>query len=119
MIAFLLPIIVSFLAGMLGYLLYRWWYRPVVTYRRLKNRILKALDPPAPAKELRQLAVELQALYDEKLPPWYRIKITQSGADPLEAVKELMKLGNTKQKAHVQRGIEKIASALGIQSAPQ
>ena len=113
MIAFLLPIIVSFLAGMLGYLLYRWWYRPVISYRRLKGRILTAINPPAPAKELRQLAMELQTLYSEKLPPWYRIKITQSGADPLGAAKELMKLGNAKEKANIQCGVEKIKATLG------
>ena len=118
MIVYLVPIIISFLGGMLAYLLYRWWYRPVVTYRRLRGRILKALDPTAPSKELRQLAMELQTLFNEKLPPWYRIKITQGGQDPLAAVKELMKLGNAKQKSNSQRSVAKIESALG-QTADQ
>ncbi len=113
MMAYLVPITISFLAGMLGYLLYRWWYRPVISYRRLKGRILTAINQPSPAKELRQLAMELQTLYSEKLPPWYRIKITQSGADPLGVAKDIMKLGNTKQKAHIQRGVEKIKATLG------
>lgn len=113
MIAYLVPIIISFFTGMLAYLLYRWWYRPVSSYRRLRGRILKALNPIAPAKELRQLAMDLQTLFNEKLPPWYRIKITQGGQDPLAAVKELMKLGNAKQKGKNQRSIAKIESALG------
>ena len=113
MIAYLVPAIISFLAGMMGYLLYRWWYRPVVSYRRLRGRIIAALDPPAPAKELRQLAMDLQILTDEQLPPWYRIKITQGGQDPLAAVKELMKLSNTKQETQLQQGIQKIETALG------
>lgn len=117
MIAYLIPIIISFLAGMLAYLLYRWWYRPVSSYRRLRGRILKALTPPAPAKELRQLAMELQTLFNEKLPPWYRIKITQGNADPLGAVKELMALANTRQDAHIRHRVEKVETALGKKSA--
>lgn len=113
MIAYLVPVIISFLTGMMGYLLYRWWYRPVVSYRRLRGRILNALDPPAPAKELRQLAMELQTLFNEKLPPWYRIKITQGEQDPLTAVKELMKLGSAKQKVNLQRSAANVSSALG------
>ena len=119
MIEYLVPIVISFLAGMLGYLLYRWWYRPVIAYRQLRRRILKALDPPAPAKELRKLAMELQTLFDEKLPPWYRIKVTQGRQDPLTAVKELMKLSNTKQERHIQRSVHKIKSVLSNKSTPQ
>ena len=100
----------SFLAGMFGYIIVRFWAMPIGRYRRAKARAEDALTALLAAdgktemadakKACRVAADRLSELYSVDLPPWYRMVLDQRGESPVQAAKDLMTLSNTRDPDH-------------------
>lgn len=118
----------SFLAGSFGYVLFQFWLKPLLKYRRAKRRVINALDELVPIETdgagvsgaegrreaARQLAVALSACYNEQLPDWYQLLLTRRRESPLEAAAYLMKLANTRNPGHAARQVENIRKSLNV-----
>lgn len=130
----LIGVAASFLAGSFGYILFQFWLRPMLKYRRIKRRVIKALaglatgeaDAAGPPNEtagssrdprkdaLRQIASALSACYSEQLPDWYQLLLRRRREFPLDAAATLMKLSNTRQRVHTDRQIAAIRQSLNL-----
>ncbi|MFW6242445.1 MAG: hypothetical protein ACOC98_17830, partial [Thermodesulfobacteriota bacterium] len=85
----------SFLAGMFGYVIVRFWAMPIARYRRAKAMTQDALDALLAADGKREMAEakkacrvaadRLSELYSVDLPPWYRMVLDQRGESPVQA----------------------------------
>ena len=119
----------SFLAGSFGYILFQFWLRPMLNYRRIKHRVAKCLGGTAVSgshgsrtvvdavdrpEAIRRLAAELSACHDEKLPDWYRMLLKRRGESPLEAAARMMKLANTRDPEHIARQVAGIRELLKL-----
>lgn len=125
MIQFILPAALSFLVGMFGYLLYRFWFVPVRRYAALKQEVGAALTRftagpalPDPAKgqgkTLRALAVRLADCYNNETPPWFRIRLAGRGEDPVEASRQMLAITGSIKPEHARKRIERAQSALKL-----
>ena len=125
--------ILGFVVGVFGFIIVRYWIRPVSAYARLKRRVADAVeahlsmlsadagsDAALGAKEsrkrLRKLAQELTDTFHHDLPQWYRIRLRARGELPPEAAADLMKLSGAKQAAPARKGAEKIKKRLRIET---
>ena len=126
----LLAVGASFLAGSFGYVLFQFWLKPLLKYRRAKHRVLKTLDrldfrevdgtsgstgpidTKARRENIRQLAAALSACYSEELPDWFQLLLERRGESPLEAAAFLMKLANTRDSGHAARQAQNIRKSL-------
>ncbi len=96
----------SFLAGIFGYIIVRFWALPIIRYRRAKAQAEDALtqllaadgksEMAAAKKACRVAADRLSELYSADLPPWYRMVLDQRSESPVQAATDLMTLSNTK-----------------------
>ena len=102
----------GFVIGALGFVIVRYWIRPVSAYGRIKRQVAAAVDGhlvhlaaeprdgqwKSSAKEnrrqLRRLATELSDVFNHDLPSWYRIRLRAREELPAEAGAALMKLSN-------------------------
>lgn len=121
---------ISFVFGALGYIVLRFWIKPILGYRKLKRRILSdlgELDPTDSAEgaagserkkkwktAIRKHGAELTDHYAYDLPRWYRMVLQQRGENPIEATKHLLKLPNTPRGEDAKRHVEKVKECLGI-----
>jgi len=120
--AMMLGVAASFLAGSFGYILFQFWLRPMLRYRRIKRRIVSALTdlshrPAAPAgrpEDLRRLAADLNACYSEQLPDWYQLLLKKRSEDPLKAAAGLMKLAGTRQPGHVDGHLKSVRRSFNL-----
>ena len=118
-------VVVGLVMGSFGYVLLRFWARPVLGYRRLKKHLTDALT--AVCKEnamsessrdaLRRIAVALQELVDEELPTWYALALQKKGEQPKEAVRHLQALVNCREPAAIERRGAAVRNALGLADA--
>ncbi|MFP4032794.1 MAG: hypothetical protein ACLFRG_21035 [Desulfococcaceae bacterium] len=114
----------SFLAGMFGYVIVRFWAMPIARYRRAKAMTQDALDALLAADGKREMAEakkacrvaadRLSELYSVDLPPWYRMVLDQRGESPVQAAKDLMTLSNTKDPDHQIVLTEAIRKSIGL-----
>jgi hypothetical protein len=121
---------ISFVSGALGYIILKFWIRPILGYRKLKRRILSDLrdiDSADSAERtagseqknkwktaIRKHGAELTDHYNYDLPRWYRIVLQQRGENPIEAAKHLLKLPGTPGGEDAKRTMEKIKEYLII-----
>lgn len=109
---------ISFGAGAFGYVLYRFFFVPILHYRHIRKRISAAISAYSgkteQQAELRKLAAELSDCHDMEVPVWYRLSLQKQGIHPLDAAADLQTLANTKQAGHVERRVAAIRKALGI-----
>ena len=114
---------ISFFIGMFGYILFVFWLRPVAGYARVKRRIardLQADDTPAPSKQAgqarktlwKQHAAAVTAVYEERLPDWYKLTLQRREESPAEAAKHLLALANTQNPEHAAKRRDAIKAAL-------
>ena len=113
--------ILGFVIGVFGFIIVKYWIRPVSTYGRLKRRIEKAVDDhlllvseketgnrekavAGSQKQLRKLAQELTDAFHHELPSWYRLRLRSRGEQPPEAVAGLMKLSGSRQIEPARKG---------------
>jgi hypothetical protein len=129
----LLGAVLGFVIGVFGYIVVRYWIRPVSAYGRIKRRIAKAVDDhllqvaeeeaknrkkaaAGSQKQLRKLAQELTDAFHHELPLWYRIRLRSRGEQPPDAAAGLMKLSGTRQIEPARRGAENIRKQLQLKS---
>lgn len=107
-----------FVLGSFGYILFRFWFSPMMRYRKIKKTIrsaLMAFDSAESKKtQLRQYAATLSSVYEDALPYWYRMLLEKRNEDPVQAASLLMKLSNTRDKTHAARQTKEIMVCLQI-----
>ncbi|MGD8368421.1 MAG: hypothetical protein PVG78_12335 [Desulfobacterales bacterium] len=124
--------VLGFVIGVFGYVIVRYWIRPVSAYGRLKGRIGKAVDDhlflveeaaenrkdafDGSRKQLRKLAQELTDLFHHELPSWYRIRLRARGEQPPDAAAGLMKLSGSWQIEPARKGAGHIRERLQLKS---
>lgn len=124
--------IVGLISGSLGYTIARFVVRPIFMYAKLKkqmemdiNNYLGILavsegDIAEPekisqsVKLIKEHASELGNHYENVLPNWYKILLKQKEESPIEAIKHLGILANTKNYEHAKSRVEKIKQSLKI-----
>jgi hypothetical protein len=122
----------SFILGVMGYIIIRFWLLPILRYRRIKGRIamdLNALLNAAPAggggarpqdamrqrmKAHRIASAELSVSYTDNLPYWYKLSLESRGESPIDASKHLLVLANTRNPEHAKKRVEMIKECLRI-----
>jgi len=124
--------IISFVSGFLGYIIIQFWIRPILGYKRIKNKVAlsikyynKSKNNEDVGKKLnlqkkdwgkanKQNSVELSESYNGNLPDWYKILLKSRGESPVDASKHLMILSNISNYDHAEKHIEEIKNYLGI-----
>ncbi len=123
----------GFMIGVFGFIIVRYWIRPVSGYGRLKKRAAEAVEGHLALLEknsadtqtkkefkesrqrLRRAASELTDAFHQELPHWYRIRLRARGEDPPEAAGLLMKLSNTRDPVPGRRQGEQLRELLFLQ----
>ncbi len=116
----------SFIAGVCGYIIARYWIVPIGRYRRIKQRFFKNLDSYAqklPADEaakpavpdakmllqsIRQTGMQLIDIYNGELPYWYRLVLITRHESPLEVSDQCLRLGNMPNSGAARKCIQEI-----------
>ena len=115
-------VVVGLVLGSFGYVLVRFWARPVLAYRRLKQVLAGLLDTAfkeqaitAEARDtLRQIALELQDMLDEMLPLWYTLALQKKEEQPSDAVRHLQTLVNCKEPAAIRQRVAAVQGCLRL-----
>ncbi len=120
--------IFSFLAGIFGYIIAKYWIRPIARYRRIKREISRHIkkisaeitesgssgNTDTVPETCARLSARLNDSYHTDLPPWYRISLGRKKETPPEAAKDLMTLSKTRNTEHVRNRLRQIALHLHI-----
>jgi len=124
--------IISFISGSLGYIILKFWIRPILGYRKIKNKVALTikfyyksknnkdigkkikLQMKERSKANRQNSVELSESYNENLPNWYKMLLDSRGESPIDASKHLMILSNTSNYDHMEKHLKEIKNYLKI-----
>ncbi len=125
-------VIISFVSGSLGYIILKFWIRPILGYRKIKNKVALSikyyyrsknnedigektkLQIKDRAKANRQNSIELSESYNENLPNWYKMLLDSRGESPIDASKHLMILSNTINYDHMEKHMKEIKNYLKI-----
>ena len=109
---------ISFVIGLFGYIVVRFWILPIGRYIRVKSRFasdLRALLDMLQAEQprntensqiqdrqvsLRRYSSDLVSIYQDELPYWYRLYLESKKEQPLEAAESSMRLSNTRKLEH-------------------
>jgi hypothetical protein len=132
MTALMIAGLISFLAGLLGYIVFRFWLHPIGTYLKRKRELAAALKsyaailedspnhgppPKAALKELVTARRQMNAMldsYSQDLPAWYRIRLQSVGAAPDGAAKALMGLDKVQDREQIAQRLLTIRNRLNI-----
>ena len=124
--------IISFVLGSLGYIILQFWIRPILGYRKIKNKVALTVRDYYKSKNNkdigekiksqmkewskanRQNSVELSANYNGNLPNWYKMLLDSRGESPIDASKHLMILSNTSNCDHAEKHMKEIKNYLKI-----
>ncbi len=119
-----LAMMVSFVAGVIAYVIVKIWLAPIWRYYSAKRRISSCMkrivsrddydadiDDKELMKEIGQCASDLSSCQND-FPLWYNIILKYRGESPSEAVRHIMKLTNTRKKEHALNRVEKIKNSL-------
>lgn len=117
--------ILSFFIGSFGYVIARMWVQPLLRYRLIKSRVRSLMDeieslksdPTAedvPGQKIREAAANLSACYNNTLPKWYQLMLSNRNESPDDAVADLMALANIKGRQHAPKRIANVRAALRI-----
>ena len=119
-----------FLLGAFGFVIFQFWMRPILKYRKLKKDASTAvasyldtingsdkelMDNDAiikKTKPIRKLSVDLTACFHEDLPQWYRLLLRRREESPVDAAKHMMVLSSTREYTHARNRAEKISQLL-------
>jgi len=123
---------ISFVVGLFGYIVVRFWILPIGRYIQVKGRyasdlrtLLDMLQTEQPYKtensqihdrrvSLRRNSSELVSIYQNELPYWYRLYLESKKEQPLEAAESSMRLSNTRKLEHVFRQADEIKGFLRL-----
>jgi hypothetical protein len=124
--------LISFIAGLLGYIIIRFWILPIGRYLKIKSRLasdigvlLDMLQADRPQNNegarikdrgvsVRRHCSDLISIYQNDLPYWYRLHLESKKEQPLEAAKFSMRLANTRKPEHALRQANEIKRLLRI-----
>lgn len=127
--------LLSFIAGLLGYIIIRFWILPIGRYLKIKGRLASDIvrlmdmlqhDQPENKQgrriqdqgaSIRRHCSDLVSIYQSDLPYWYRLNLESKKEKPLEAAKFSMRLANTRQPEHALRQAAEIKRLLRIKSS--
>lgn len=122
----------SFVVGLLGYIVVRFWILPIGRYVRVKDRfasdlrtLLDMLQDEQPYHtensqiqdrrvSLRRYSSDLVSIYQKELPYWYRLYLESKKEQPLEAAEFSMRLSNTRKLEHAFRQADEIKGFLRL-----
>jgi hypothetical protein len=121
--------IVSFLAGLFGYFIARFWVRPIGLYRRHKRRLALDLADYATAlgqsetpsrsneslRSARKAYDELLSVFHDELPHWYRLVLVRRLESPLAASQPLLALANIRNPEHAATRLKEVRKALRLE----
>ena len=124
--------IISFVLGSLGYIIIQFWIRPILGYRKIKNKVALTIKYYYNSKNNEDIgekiksqikewnkankenSVELSASYNENLPNWYKMLLDSRGESPIDASKHLMTLSNIRNYDHMEKHMKEIKNYLKI-----
>jgi hypothetical protein len=124
--------LLSFIAGLLGYIIIRFWILPIGRYLKIKGRLasdmrtlLDMLQDDRPQNNedtriqdrgvsVRRHCSDLVSIYQNDLPYWYRLNLESKKEKPLEAAKFSMRLANTRKPEHALQQVNEIRRLLRI-----
>jgi hypothetical protein len=124
--------LISFIFGLFGYIIIRFWILPISRYLKIKGRLssdMRALldmlraeqqqNNEATKIQARRVSVRrhcsgLVSIYQNDLPYWYRLHLESKEEQPLEAAKFSMRLANTRKQEHALRQANEIKRLLRI-----
>jgi len=124
--------LLSFIAGLLGYIIIRYWILPIGRYLKIKGRLasdigalLDILQDDQPENNqgarikdrgvsVRRHCSDLVSIYQNDLPYWYRLNLESKKEKPLEAATFSMRLANTRKPEHALRQANEIKNLLRI-----
>ena len=124
--------LISFIVGLFGYIIIRFWILPINRYLKIKDHLssdmsalldmLRAEQPQnneAAKIQARKVSVrrhcsDLVSIYQNDLPYWYRLYLESKKEQPLEAAKFSMRLANTRKQEHALRQVTKVKELLRI-----
>jgi len=125
----------SFVAGVIGYIIARFWVKPIVRYTITKRKIRRdlsnylaliemkestngnhstAMSGDVMLKKSRKNTIELASCYTEEIPYWYRLLLDSRGVSPVEASGLLTNLSKIRDKQQVKERIVQAIEKLGI-----
>ena len=115
--------ILSFIIGSFGYVIARMWVRPLLKYRRIKARVRSLMDETEnlkndatavdfPGRKAKEIAATLSDCYNNTLPQWYQLMLSNRDESPENAVAELMALANIKERQHALKRISNVRACL-------
>ena len=118
----ILGAVVGFFIGLAGFIIVRFWIRPIAGYRQIKGKVRdllreitgEAAPDQAQRAAMRKLSAELSQSHNDRIPGWYRIKLRSRGESPLGACGHLMALANTKNPEHFGMRVDKLKKSLNI-----
>jgi len=126
---------VSFIAGLLGYIIARMWIKPIVRYHITKRKldheltqylaqINEAVGPDekrekqkrgdAMLKTARKHAMGLVSCYDADIPYWYRLLLDSRQESPTVASGLLTNLSKMRDGEQVKDRIERARKTIGL-----
>ena len=124
--------LISFILGLLGYIIIRFWILPIGRYLNIKGRLasdigafLDMLQAERPQNKesskiqdqgvsVRRHCSDLISIYQNELPYWYRLYLESKKERPLDASKFSMRLTNTRKQEHALRQVNEIKRLLHI-----
>jgi len=123
---------ISFVIGLFGYVIVRFWILPIGRYLRVKSRLasdmnalLDMLQAGQPRNtgnshiqdrqvSLRRHSSDLVSIYQDELPYWYRLYLESKKEQSLEAAEISMRLSNTRKLEHAFRQADEIKTYLRL-----
>ncbi len=123
---------ISFVIGLFGYIVVRFWILPIGRYIRVKSRLasdFRVLLDILQAEQtrntensqiqdrqvsLRRHSSDLVSIYQKELPYWYRLYLENKKEQPLEAAESSMRLSNTRKLEHAFRQVDEIKGFLRL-----
>lgn len=124
----------SFLVGVLGYIIARFWLRPIGQYKKQKHSLKNKLDlfeglldrydiqtwKETTALDLlqsvRKAATVMTEVYTMELPYWYKLVLGRRGEAPIEAAAPILALSNIRHPEHARIRLQQVRKALQISS---
>lgn len=123
--------LLSFIAGVCGYIIARFWIVPIGRYRRIKKQLGRELENyrrSLPAEDnrrlrpgtdnpqllqIRQFGLKLVEVHDFELPYWYRLMLVTRKESPQAAFDPIQRLENMPSAGQARECIERIGRHLG------
>jgi len=126
---------VSFVVGLLGYIIVRFWIKPILRYtttkRKLNHELTRYLAQMSETagsekkktqnrgrpvlRNARKHTMNLVSCYGEKIPYWYRLLLDSRGESPSEALSLLTNLSKIRNQEQIKDRIDRARKKMGLE----